>query len=476
MRTARRHRLWLGFVKGIPGRRFGGHYLRLRGTRGALRRASAIAGGTLLLVLGLLMLPTPIPGLGAFLMLAGAALLAGESRRMAAALDWVELRARRLWRGPARGAAFHPRLEQEYRAARFREYRSVARSLGIAGVVLSLGLWVRDYADDPVGAAGTFPLRVLMAAGVAIYVAALSLPVRRSLALLTGYTALLVVEFQVLHIWGRLSGGYTAGFPGYMYLYLLTPLVVLPFVFRQTAPAMLMVAVVPNVQHALGMAPGFPMLAFNALIWPACVIAIFVVFQIDQLFRQLFLSKRELGELATRDALTGLANRRFFLERAAELVGLAQRHGRPLCMMMIDIDHFKSINDRFGHALGDAALRAIAATLRRDLRKTDLCGRIGGEEFALVLPETSLRSAAATAERMRRDVAAARLAAPRGDAIALRVSIGVAALQPGRQTVEALLAEADRLLYQAKSAGRNRVVAQAPEARKNTGSGLELMR
>jgi hypothetical protein len=99
----------------------------------------------------------------------------------------------------------------------------------------------------------------------------------------------------VLEIWARLAGGYRAGLPGYMYIYLVTPLVLLPFSLRESMRVLLIVPVVPNLQAALGMAPGFPLLAFNALIWPACGIVIFAQRQFDQLFRALFLSQRRRG-------------------------------------------------------------------------------------------------------------------------------------------------------------------------------------
>src|SRR6185295_2042708 len=198
---------------------------------------------------------------------------------------------------------------------------------------------------------------------------------------------------------------------------------------RESLGVMLMVPVVPNIQAALGMAPGFPLLAFNALIWPACGIVVFAQREFDQLFRKLFRSQRQLNELATRDVVTGLANRRYFMERAEAARGLAQRHRRDLCALMLDIDHFKSINDRYGHAAGDDVLKALGAALAGALRNADISGRTGGEEFAAVLPETGLAQAMQTAERVRKTIAG--LVVPTGHArepLRVTVSIGVAAL------------------------------------------------
>src|SRR6185436_2617533 len=104
-------------------------------------------------------------------------------------------------------------------------------------------------------------------------------------------------------------------------------------------------------------------------------------------------------------SLTGLGNRAYFMERAEAARGLAQRHRRDLCALMLDIDHFKAINDRYGHAAGDDVLKALGAALARVLRSADISGRTGGEEFAAVLPETGLAQAMQTAERVRQAIA-----------------------------------------------------------------------
>src|SRR6185436_11318492 len=136
----------------------------------------------------------------------------------------------------------------------------------------------------------------------------------------------------------------------------------------------------------------------------------------------------------------------------------AQRHRRELCVLMLDIDHFKAVNDRHGHAAGDDVLKLISATFAWGLRDADVCGRIGGEEFAVVLPETGLAQAMQTAERLRLTVA--KTAVPTDHApepLRVTVSVGVAALSDG-ESLDELLARADQSLYQAKRAGRNRVV------------------
>jgi diguanylate cyclase (GGDEF)-like protein len=163
-------------------------------------------------------------------------------------------------------------------------------------------------------------------------------------------------------------------------------------------------------------------------------------------------ANRELERLATTDPLTGASNRRHFRVIAAQEVERAQRHGLPLSVLALDIDHFKRINDRHGHAAGDAALCRFADAVRTLVRISDHFARMGGEEFALLLPQTDGDGACALAERIRAAVAAA------GAGLAMTVSIGVATVPAGERSVEPALARADEALYRAKATGRDRVV------------------
>ena len=172
---------------------------------------------------------------------------------------------------------------------------------------------------------------------------------------------------------------------------------------------------------------------------------------------------QEMALLATIDSLTGLVNRRAFFERTDSARLLATRLHSPIALMMIDIDHFKRLNDRFGHATGDEALRVFAATAQQTLRDHDIMGRLGGEEFALVLPGTDIEGATQAAERLRQAVSAARL--PTSDnQYGITVSIGVVVIDPNEH-INSALARADRALYAAKSGGRDRIVVGEPRLR-----------
>ena len=164
---------------------------------------------------------------------------------------------------------------------------------------------------------------------------------------------------------------------------------------------------------------------------------------------------QELQVRADRDALTNLYNRGAFVRQLSKAMSLSSRLGVPLSLMVIDLDRFKSINDRFGHAAGDLVLTEFAQMVNRTVRNEDTAGRLGGEEFCIFLPNTPLDAALQIAERLRNNVAGAVVQYGK-DQIDLKISIGVATLAES-DTVESLILRADRAMYAAKSLGRNRV-------------------
>jgi diguanylate cyclase (GGDEF)-like protein len=166
--------------------------------------------------------------------------------------------------------------------------------------------------------------------------------------------------------------------------------------------------------------------------------------------------------LACLDGLTGLNNRRNFLLLAEAEWSRFRRYGRALALLMIDIDSFKSINDRYGHDVGDVVIKAVADILQIHKRTSDVVGRMGGEEFALILPEATLDSAAIAAERLRQLVADCPLSVV-GHSLSVTISVGVAVCRDDAKGIEEILKEADVALYQAKRSGRNRVCQFEPD-------------
>jgi len=167
-------------------------------------------------------------------------------------------------------------------------------------------------------------------------------------------------------------------------------------------------------------------------------------------------------EMAITDALTGLFNRRYMESHVATLVEQAQARGKPLTVMVLDIDYFKSINDTHGHDAGDDVLRDFALRIKRSIRGIDLACRYGGEEFVLVMPETDMAVAAMVAERLRRRIAAEPFSIQKGaKSVPVTISIGIAGLRDKDDSAADVLKRADQALYRAKRDGRNRVVPDA---------------
>jgi diguanylate cyclase (GGDEF)-like protein len=172
--------------------------------------------------------------------------------------------------------------------------------------------------------------------------------------------------------------------------------------------------------------------------------------------QQLAVSKRQLEKLSTTDPLTGCFNRRELQRRLDEEIRRSGRAGTALSCLCIDIDHFKEVNDTFGHPSGDEVLRRVAVSLGGRIRSTDCLCRSGGEEFTLLLSCCNATAAIAMAEQLRLAIAAVEIPTAAG-MISVTISLGVTGYRPGRDDAESLLSRADRALYQAKALGRNRV-------------------
>jgi diguanylate cyclase (GGDEF)-like protein/PAS domain S-box-containing protein len=170
--------------------------------------------------------------------------------------------------------------------------------------------------------------------------------------------------------------------------------------------------------------------------------------------------ERELEHQARTDFLTGVPNRRHFLDLADLELARARRYGRPFSLLMLDLDLFKNVNDRYGHHAGDLTLQKVVEVCGQILREVDVVGRLGGEEFGIILPETDAEQALQVADRVRQAVAVASVALPKGGSVGITTSIGVATYSEADPDVDAVLNRADRALYQAKRSGRDRVSSE----------------
>ncbi len=167
---------------------------------------------------------------------------------------------------------------------------------------------------------------------------------------------------------------------------------------------------------------------------------------------------RQLEKTSSTDPLTGCLNRRALESTLERSMDIARRYGRNLSVLMFDVDHFKSINDSHGHLFGDQVLKSLAATVKKTIRKSDCIARYGGEEFLVILPETPLSGAIEIANRIKNIIGQLSLHTGSHQPVRVTASCGVASMN-GQSTLDTLISEADAMLYQAKNAGRNRVMA-----------------
>lgn len=230
-----------------------------------------------------------------------------------------------------------------------------------------------------------------------------------------------------------------------------------------------------SVASALGMLEYAPFLAADrlggedSLLWALTMI---LVFSAPHFLLLLALSsyviyrwhqrEREVRQLAIMDPLTGVANRRWIMDELERELERSRRHNLDLSVIMVDLDHFKAINDTHGHLVGDRVLKTAASVLSETVRMTDMVGRYGGEEFLILLPDTDREAAREVAERCRRHIAATRAVVGGDTGFAITASLGVGS-QHGNERLhgDSLIGDADQALYQAKRGGRNRTVVSA---------------
>jgi diguanylate cyclase (GGDEF)-like protein len=360
---------------------------------------------------------------------------------------WTEVRAPMTPFAPAEESAFDAKID-----------RYIARLLPVLGPVLGIlvmlfGIW--DAWIDPAQAATTLRVRAaLVLLGTPSYAETRlrwSVPLRCAVVYATHVGAMTVSA-------ALLQDGLVLALPAL------------------TGPMFLLALVEPRPRRWLAsvLAPMILFLLLAILVLPFRLlldVALLYGFSVPlaggvalvtlSLRRRAYAAELSLLEAARYDSLTGALARGYVTELAQHDIALARRHRRPLAVAMLDIDHFKRVNDTHGHATGDRVLCAMVNACKRCLRDSDYLGRIGGEEFVCVMPEISAADALACAERIRREIAAAGTPTESG-ILHITVSIGVAVLDRSHDTWDALLLAADAALYQAKEAGRDRIVLGTP--------------
>ena len=353
-----------------------------------------------------------------------------------------------------------PDLEAAYRDQKFLETRFLVVLVGFATAALATGLWGWDWVIDPASAGRVLWIRVLLGCILLLYPLGLLAEVPRVFLPWLYAGVVLTTEGVFLHLLSYLETGLVYGIAGFMYWFILPVFLGLSFSAHVNAIIFLAIALLPNILVPLGVSPDFELIKYNALIWPTCVVGIFITLLLDKLYRRIFFYRRKAEALARVDDLTGIANRRYFMELSTRLLETCRRNKIPLSVIMFDIDHFKSINDQYGHPGGDKVLQQFVEVLQGRLRKSDFLGRYGGEEFAVILPQTPPDKSFQLAEEIRQKVMDTPVKIDEGVVLHLQMSAGVSGVDSVRDgiTLEELIKHSDDALYEAKRSGRNRVV------------------
>ncbi|MEJ2760804.1 MAG: diguanylate cyclase [Gammaproteobacteria bacterium] len=344
-------------------------------------------------------------------------------------------------------------------AARFEEYRRITRWLIVGFAVLILLLWGWDWTFDPVHAPDTLWLRVMASLAALVTALAMDKKVNITASGFMLYAALLFIQVIYTLILGLLNQGFDIGTGGYLYFFLATLLLGQPFSFTINAVGCIVLTLAPHLWGEF-IEPGFPHLTYMTLVWPAGAISIFLHWCVSALIRDKLYYRNKIEHLSLEDTLTGLLNRRALLGHYIKARSLATRENEQLSLIMVDIDHFKEINDTYGHLAGDQVLRKVAELMEKTFRASDTVARIGGEEFVCMLPNTGLDEAVGTGERLRTTLEQTPLRIKDGDGsidISITISLGVTrAVQT--EDLSHLINRAGKALAQAKESGRNRLV------------------
>lgn len=330
----------------------------------------------------------------------------------------------------------------------------VYRLLPLLGPMFGIALllfsgW--DYVIDPAHGWLTFFVRLALVATGSIAYLPTRLhwtPIQRcGFIYCTHSSAIIVSEFL-------LKNGFLYGLTG------IAATVFLLSVVTLRVKNFLLILSAPTILFLVLSAIRLPLLEFinSVMLYIFSVVCAATVMLVIRDFRlKAYSLEKKLLQMSRHDSLTGAYNRGYLTELAEHEISLSKRHGRPFSIAMIDIDHFKAVNDTYGHAAGDLTIKSLVETCEKNLRVIDHFGRIGGEEFACLLPETSQADAMLCAERLRRSIEEMRIALPSGQ-LKITASIGVAVLNAGHSGWDALLKDADTALYCAKRNGRNQVV------------------
>ena len=364
------------------------------------------------------------------------------------------------WRRAWAEIVFLWRPSDAFLQQKLRDMRAFTVLAFLASGPFSVALRLSDMLVDPQGASASAWLNWVYFIPTLLAVVIWRSERHRSLAWLCSLVLLLLPLTHLL-ILTLLTDGMVYGLAGFLYFQLVALVFLQCFSLRWNLFYAVATAALPHIAAWLGLAPQFPHLLYAVLIWPTVVFTTLIQTGAELNYLRRYVSERQLEIASNTDPMTGVANRRHFEPRLADELSRARRHRQPLALLMLDIDHFKRVNDQYGHPAGDDVIRSLAQQCIAAARQIDVVARLGGEEFAILLPGANLDQAVQVAERLRALVGNVEVDGPDGQTIRYTVSVGAAQLSDADLDHQQLIARADAALYDAKYGGRNRVCAAA---------------
>lgn len=376
----------------------------------------------------------------------------------------------RTWRDQMNvgGDVLRLNLDGPYLQRKFLAYRIQTGLLLLLTAAMGAGQWILDHNIDP--AAARTLLWYRLAYAWMLWPAWVVWRTRNhKLAAMLTLAALTLAQIQDIAILRMLEGGMTSAVMSFVFYPMVVVLLCLGFSLFVNWLALALVTATPFVLASTGLLPDFPYHLYGLIIWPTSIFLACICLTFAFGHHRRHLLETALENASNTDPLTGAANRRHFQRLLQHETSRFLRLSHSCALLMLDIDHFKRINDTFGHPTGDRTIKALAEICSRQSRDVDVVARLGGEEFAILMPDTGPDGARHLAERIRAQVQELRMRSDSGDDFQWTVSIGISGLAappPGDNGAaalgEQLMAQADGALYEAKKAGRNCVMCAAP--------------
>ena len=352
-------------------------------------------------------------------------------------------------------------FDDEYLQRKFIAYRTQTCLIILLTAVMAISEWIVDYNIDPATATSLLWMRLCY---VWLVIPAWCIWKSRGhqQAALLALAALILAQLHDIAILRLLTGGLATAVMSFVFYPLLVALLFLGFSLWVNWAALAIVTLTPFILASSGWLVEFPNKLYGLIILPTAIFLASICITFALGYHRRYQLERALEDASNTDPLTGVANRRHFQRLLQRETSRLLRLGQPCSMLMLDIDHFKRINDNFGHPTGDRAIKALANACTQNSRDIDEVARLGGEEFAIIMPGASAEGAYSLAERIKAHVEAMHMIGDEGQVIQWTVSIGIACLDSNDQAHssaeslgEQLIARADSALYEAKNAGRN---------------------